>query len=88
MKVWYHIGESYRRQAARLNGEVPEPMHLYPETEEIVKAFQTPENADGWNCLGLDMEFDTLEEAYTKFYENENRYIKRMIEKYNYPNAK
>lgn len=82
------MGESYKRERARLKGETPEPMHLYPETEEIAKSFQTLTNEEGWNCFGNDMEFDTLEDAYEMCYKNEDSFIARMAELFGYTNAK
>lgn len=80
MRVWYHMGESQDRVNARLRGEEPSPMHLYPETDEIVKSFQTPENAEGWQCFGLDAEFDSIEEAEREWLKNEDKFVSRLLE--------
>ena len=58
-----------------LGGGTPEPIKLYPETQEILNSFQTPANPEGWNRLGMDEEFDTLEDAESTFYKWESEYI-------------
>ena len=72
---WYKLWDSNTRINYILEGEEPEPIKLYEETREILDSFHEPTNPEGWNRLGMDETFDTLEDAEAFFYGNEKMYI-------------
>lgn len=77
---WYKLWDSNTRINYRLDGVEPEPIKLYPETQEILDSFHEPTNPEGWNRLTLDEQFGTLEDAEEFFYKNEDAFVKRILE--------
>lgn len=75
---WYKLYDSNTRIGCILEGGEPEPIRLYPESREILDSFHEPTNPKGWNRLGMDEEFETLEEAEAFFYGNENAFIEHI----------
>lgn len=77
---WYKLWDSNTRINCRLDGVEPEPIKLYPETQEILDSFHEPTNPEGWNRLTLDEQFDSLEDAEEFFYKNEDAFVNRILE--------
>ena len=72
---WYKLYDSNTRINYILEGAEPMPITLYPETREILDSFHEPTNPEGWNRLGMDEQFSTLEDAEEFFYGNEKAFV-------------
>ena len=77
---WYKLYDSNVRISCRISGNEPTPITLYEETQEILDSFHEPTNPEGWNRLGMDVKFNTIDDAEEFYYRNENAFVKRILE--------
>ncbi len=79
MVYYFHLEDSEARETAFMNGELAQPITLYPETPEILAELEEDvcQFCDWWAVWKPGTfstepgDFATIEEAYESYYQNE-----------------
>ena len=81
MKYYYKHSDKSQRRHDIINGEIPKPIRLFPETKKITEDFETNPTSDWWGVYRIGTfstefaDFDSIEEAENEFYATESEDI-------------